>query len=325
MPDALEPLTQVKTTMRHHVVRTVQRAALYSGASLWRARAQSTRRILVLHGIGGADMPLREFSTLMRWLGAHTRVVPLSEMVDAVAAGRPCADALEVALTFDDGLASQYRLAYPVLRELGLSATIFVCPELIDQRRWLWNHEARARWSRLDCAARAEASRQLGAPAADAAGVVAWMKTLAAGARMQASDQLRDLTRDFRPTVEEMAAYDMMTWEQVMAMDARCITIGSHTLSHPILPLLDDAALERELADSRLQLEHRLGREIPLFCYPNGSTDARVRACASRHYRAAVSTEEACLSEVVDLWNLPRIPLSSDLALSAWRLHSPRS
>lgn len=270
-------------------------------------------------------MPVRDFTQLMRWLAAHTRVVPLSDMVEAVAAGRPCADALEVALTFDDGLASQYRLAYPVLRELGLSATIFVCPELIDQRRWLWSHEARARWSRLDSAARVEASRQLGAPAVDAAGVVAWMKTLATGARMQACEQLRDLTRDFRPSVEESAAYDMMTWEQIAAMDPRCIAIGSHTLSHPILPLLDDAALERDMAESRAQLERRLGREVPLFCYPNGSTDPRVRACASRHYAAAVSTEEACVDEGTDLWNLPRISLSSDLALSAWRLHSPRA
>jgi peptidoglycan/xylan/chitin deacetylase (PgdA/CDA1 family) len=35
-------------------------------------------------------------------------------------------------LTFDDGLASDYDVAFPVLRELGLRATFFVVPTLVD-------------------------------------------------------------------------------------------------------------------------------------------------------------------------------------------------
>lgn len=311
--------------MRHQIVRAVQSAALLTGASLWRARSQHARRILVLHGIGGEDMPVREFEALMRWLRDNTRVIALTRMVEAIRENQPLGAGLEVALTFDDGLASQYRLAYPVLRELGLPATIFVCPELIEHGRWLWNHDARARWRRLDAGRRAEMARRIGAPTADATGVIAWLKSLPSATRIQACEQLRQSTPDFQPTLDEAAAYDMMTWAQLAEMDPQCITIGSHTLSHPILPTLDDASLEREIADSRTQLEQRLGRSVPLFCYPNGSTDARVRDCASRHYDAAVSTEEAFIRGRADAWNLPRIPLSSAIALSAWRLHSPQA
>ena len=35
-------------------------------------------------------------------------------------------------LTFDDGMASDYTVAFPVLRELGLRATFFVVPTLVD-------------------------------------------------------------------------------------------------------------------------------------------------------------------------------------------------
>ena len=46
------------------------------------------------------------------------------------------------ALTFDDGLASDYHEAFPVLRELDLRATFFVVPGLVDTQGYV-------RWSEL--------------------------------------------------------------------------------------------------------------------------------------------------------------------------------
>ena len=312
--------------MRQIVREVVQEAALLSGASAWRARRQCARRILTLHGVGDEDMPMERFTRLMRWLSSHARVVPLGDMLASLRADQPPASALEVALTFDDGLASQFLLAYPVLRELELSATIFVCPRLVDEGRWLWKHDARARWRRLAPPMRGELAAEFALPGVDTESVICWMKDQPSSIRSKLCDRLREATPDFQPDAAESAAYDLMNWEQILRMDPSCVSIGSHSLTHPILPTLDDADLERELRDSRTELEARLQREAPIFCYPNGSVDARVRDCAARHYQAALGTSEAFIGRgPLDYWDIPRIALSPDLALSAWRLHSPRS
>src|SRR3954464_13175503 len=86
--------------------------------------------------------------------------------------GRP-----RVALTFDDGLRNNVEVAYPILRQLGLTATFFVCPGLIDRGAWLWNHEARQRLLTLDVGRLADLAASVGAPA-EVEGFVEWMKGL---------------------------------------------------------------------------------------------------------------------------------------------------
>lgn len=319
------PATATSITMRKLLVQSAQQIALHTGVSRWLARRQHARAILTLHGVGGPDMPLAGFERLMRRLARDYRIVSLPSMIDALRVGEPPDPRGEVALTFDDGLRNQFELAYPLLRELGLCATMFVCPDLIERGAWLWNHETRARWKRLEPQGQVELARDLGSSKHDAEGLVAWMKGLSLAAREAACQCVRNATPAFRATEREHAAYDMMRWEDVVQMGPDIVTIGSHTLTHPILPSLDDAALELEFRGSRQQLETRLQRAVPLFCYPNGSMDQRVRECASRHYEAAVSTEEALVRDLRDPWNIPRIPASSNVALCAWRLHRPQA
>ena len=311
--------------MRQIVVRTVQRFALLTGASVHAVRRQQARRILTFHGVGGPDMPAPEFERLLIWLKQNFHVVPLDSMLESMRERRLADPRGEIALTFDDGLRNQFELAYPVLRRLELSATMFVCPRLVDQQQWLWNHEMRARWRRLDVSARTRTSHALGAGESSEDSMIEWMKSLRIDDRNRACEVIRQATPDFRASPSEQAAYDMMRWDEMANMDTRLVTIGSHTLSHPILPHLDDDALETELRDSRIELEQRLQRTVALFCYPNGSADLRVRDCASRHYDAAVSTEEDLVRDGVDPWNIPRIPASPGLALCAWRLHRPQA
>lgn len=311
--------------MRHALTQTVQCAALATGVSRWLAGRQTARRVMMLHGVGDADMPLAEFERMLRWLSRNFRIVALADIVDGLRRGAAPDPRGELALTFDDGLRNQFRIAYPVLRRLGLHATIFVCPDLVEHQYWLWNHEVRARWQRLEQHQRLALAAEFGAAGSDVAAVVQRLKQLPLAARDASCQRLRGATPGFRATPQEQAAYDIMSWDEMRGMDPAVVTIGSHTLSHPILPLLDDQALEREVGESRLRLEDRLQRQVELFCYPNGSTDSRVRAAAARHYRAAVSTEEALAGPDTDLLAIPRIPSSANLALCAWRLHRPRA
>ena len=305
------------------ISKFLHRLAFASGLSAGLAARRDERRILMLHGIDEVEMPARDFEQGVAWLARRFRIVPLSEMVDAIAARRSPPAGGELALTFDDGLQNQFELAYPVLKRLGTPATFFVCPDLIEQRRWIWTQEARSRLQTMTPAARAEFALASGPSLTDIEPLMARLKKQPIAERLRQEAALRAVTPDFAPTETTRRRYDPLTWDELARIDPSVVTIGSHTLTHPILPSIDDAALEREIVDSRRILEQRLGRTVDLFCYPNGSLDPRVRAVVARTYRAAVTTEYGFVDAHPDLHGLHRIPASPRLPLLAWRMHRP--
>lgn len=58
--------------------------------------------------------------------------------------------------------------------------------------------------------------------------------------------------------------------------------IGSHSVTHSDLTRVDDVALEREVTESRRQLEEHCGVPIRSFCYPFGRFDPRSRRAVAR-------------------------------------------
>jgi peptidoglycan/xylan/chitin deacetylase (PgdA/CDA1 family) len=99
-----------------------------------------------------------------------------------------------------------------------------------------------------------------------------------------------------------------MTWDELRGIAADGVEIGSHTISHPHLTRLSDADLDRELGDSRTQLEDELGRPCRFFAYPYGEHDRRVRDAVRRAgYQAAFAL--AAGADRGDPYALPRIDL----------------
>ena len=260
-----------------------------------------TARILTFHGT-----PRREsgaFERQMRWLRRRFEIVPLRSLLTATANGGL---ARKVALTFDDGLRSNVVVAYPIVHKLAIPATFFICPGLVDRASWLWTHEVRRRLFRLSPPARRELAQEWRAPQ-EVEPFVAWMKRLDLATRLRVGAQLRELTPRFAPTPAEREEFDLATWEELRRLDPAVVTIGSHTLTHPILPTTPPAELETEVRDSRKLLERGLQRPVELFAYPGGAYDAAAEACVRKHYRAAVTTVRGWVRRGVDAYRLPRL------------------
>jgi hypothetical protein len=123
--------------------------------------------------------------------------------------------------------------------------------------------------------------------------------------------------RDGRPlAVPELAAQAQahperlatMNWDELRELAARGVEIGSHTVTHPHLTRLTDAEVERELADSRAEIEDELGRPCVLLAYPFGEHDARIQEIARGcGYAAAFALWEGASPE--RRYALPRIDL----------------
>lgn len=73
--------------------------------------------------------------------------------------------------------------------------------------------------------------------------------------------------------------------EQLRCLPRESVTIGSHTLTHPVLTAVQPHVAEREIMESRAQLEKLLGYEVRLFSFPYGKLNEQlVRICAAAGY-----------------------------------------
>jgi peptidoglycan/xylan/chitin deacetylase (PgdA/CDA1 family) len=83
-----------------------------------------------------------------------------------------------------------------------------------------------------------------------------------------------------------------LSWDDVHDLQrAGRVDFQSHTLTHPLLPELDDGSARREIVDSRSELERRLGRTVTVFCYPVGRFGPRETALVGEAgYRFGVTT-----------------------------------
>jgi peptidoglycan/xylan/chitin deacetylase (PgdA/CDA1 family) len=102
---------------------------------------------------------------------------------------------------------------------------------------------------------------------------------------------------------DELATMD---WDALRTLAARGVEIGSHTVSHPHLPRLTDAELQRELRESRERIADELARPCRYLAYPFGDEGARVRsAAAAAGYDAAFALPGR--EDRIDRFALPRI------------------
>ncbi len=107
-----------------------------------------------------------------------------------------------------------------------------------------------------------------------------------------------------------------LTVEQIREMAAAGMSFGSHSVSHLSLTTLSAERLERELSQSRTQLESLLERPVLDLCYPLGRFNQPVRQAVERAgYRSATTTQYGFASSAGDQLLLPRIRIWGGLIL----------
>jgi peptidoglycan/xylan/chitin deacetylase (PgdA/CDA1 family) len=105
----------------------------------------------------------------------------------------------------------------------------------------------------------------------------------------------------------------VMAVEELREVAAAGLDVQSHTRTHPDLPSLTGADLDRELAGSRAALRDLLGRDIEYLAYPFGHFDDHVRRAAREAgYRAAFTFRNGRVAPGLDPYRLPRVPMWTD-------------
>jgi peptidoglycan/xylan/chitin deacetylase (PgdA/CDA1 family) len=197
-----------------------------------------------------------------------------------------------LAITFDDGMDDNFEHARPVLRSAGVNATFFVTSDALHQKAPLWHD--RMAYSVLALLEQSHASARA---LLKEVGIEASQRPSAAACVEQSKRWPPERRRTWLSRAADLVGDPVPAWNGFMsAQKLRVLAsegdeIGSHSASHEILPRCDDAALRREVFESKAVLERELGVEVESFCYPNGDQDGRVVSATRRAgYRYAVTT-----------------------------------
>src|SRR4030065_48309 len=104
-----------------------------------------------------------------------------------------------------------------------------------------------------------------------------------------------------------------LSWKEIKKMADAGISFGSHTSTHPVLSVLDYEKAEKEIVDSKKNIEVKLNKKINLFAYPygnEGSFDLNIKKILINYnFLCAVSTIEGLNSLNSDLYELKRISM----------------
>lgn len=300
-------------------------------AGLARIRDTHEASILSFHGLCegmGTDrvldwslhLPLEIFRRVCAFLASNYSVVSLQSVVDRLKAGEKL-EPNSVVLTFDDGYASNYHLAWPVLREFNLSATIFVTTGFLDGTEPMWFQRLDQAlgtsvkpfldWKsphgkdRLPLGTREKRQRALG-------------RLLPELKHMPDEDMLGEIDRIEQALGTEPPAVGAlpepmrpMTWQQVWELAATgLIDFGGHTHTHPVLSRCRPEAMRGEIFTCHERLRQELGRAPRLFAFPNGGqgdySDGTLALLREVGFESACTMRNGRIDQNSSLMELPR-------------------
>jgi peptidoglycan/xylan/chitin deacetylase (PgdA/CDA1 family) len=216
------------------------------------------------------------------------------EPILARAAGGPPIPARALLLTFDDAYQDFATSAWPILRERGIPAVLFVPTAFPGRSIAFW-------WDRLYAALiRTPRTEPLATGAGSllvatrAQRVAAFrvlrgrIKTLAHPVAMAEVDDLVDRLGGDAP---EPGRSSVLGWDDLRRLSAEGVTLAPHSRVHPLLERIDPSELDGEIDGSRADLVREIGSAPAAFAYPSGShSDRVVERVASLGIGAAFTT-----------------------------------
>ena len=205
-----------------------------------------------------------------------------------------------VCLTFDDGYRDTLKYAYPILKKAEMPFAVYVAtsfPDRLGELWWLALEAVIARNARIglvidgenrtfDCAT-LEEKRALYEE------IYWWLR------RRPSEPKLRDMVRNLAACYSvDLAAFckDLcMDWQELSQLAADpLVTIGAHTVNHPMLAKLPEKAARSEMDLSRSVIEAALGERPQHLAYPFGDPTAagprEFALAAALGFKTAVTT-----------------------------------
>lgn len=156
----------------------------------------------------------------------------------------------KIIITFDDGYKNNLDIAYPILKKYDIPATIYVTTEFIEKNTYAW-------WDRI-----LNSNTKLNLPE---------LKNNSP----QNIEKFVFQKTGLKPNSKKPSKYKFMNWMELKQI-SDIFTIGSHTVTHPILTQIPIRLAKNEIQNSKSIIEKKLKIKVNHFAYPNGNFNEKL-------------------------------------------------
>jgi len=229
-----------------------------------------------------------------------------------------------VCLTFDDGYRDTLQWAYPILKEAGVPFAVYVptsFPDRLGELWWLVLEAVIGRNSRIglvidgkdrkfDCATVADKRTLFDE-------IYWWLRSRSTEAELR--EVIRNLAAFYHVDIAAFCSELCMTWPELAELAADpLVTIGAHTVNHPMLAKLTRDAVRSEMDLGRSVIEAALAIRPQHLSYPFGDRSSAAgrefEIAAELGFKTAVTTRPGVLfaAHSGHMLALPRISLNGD-------------
>lgn len=244
---------------------------------------------------------------------ARWAFLSLDEIAFELGAGR--VPKRSICMTLDDGYRDNLTHAYPIFRSMGVPFCIYVTTGLVDATAGMWWYQLEALLQRnASLTGPSGASLSCGTASEKAAAFTLLKRDI-----MSLDDQVRAgavswLRSQWQAVpIDALAGESMLSWVDLRTLsDDPLVTIGAHTLTHPVLATLPAEQSRYEIAESGQTLARHTGKPVRHFAYPfGGLVEAGPREyeyARTSGYTTAVTTRNGLIqSGIPDPFALPRV------------------
>ncbi len=226
-------------------------------------------------------------------------------------------------LTFDDGFRDAVQYALPVLEQHDAPGTFYITTGFADRTARLWWMELEEAVRRADRVTVTIDGERLDldatTPEAKSAAFLTLYWRLRAGPEERLLAVIGELCRAQGIESSALADVHCLDWDGIAGLARHpLVTIGAHTITHPMLAKHDEAVARAEIAGSGTLLEKHLGCPVRHFAYPVGDPTAAgprdFRLAAEAGYASAVTTRPGLLfpAHARRLFALPRVSINGN-------------
>ena len=227
------------------------------------------------------------FEEQIKHLAQTTTVSPLHQIVNDIAGvGK---NPHRVGISFDDGYRDNLELALPILEKYNIPATIFISTGLTDRSAPLW-------WEELgfivthsrELVLEWDESKYHYLIENDVAKEQAYLALNHLFKRLSSLRQakLLEILRPQCPITFEQGNL-LLSWEELQKLSQHpLITLGCHTVRHPILSNETELDVHSEIANSRDKLSAKIQIPVDMLAYPVGG----VSEAGQREFDIAAQT-----------------------------------